>query len=375
MRRMLPFGILAVAACGGASPATGAERHLTVTEAALDSLPELTVHDGTLLCTALGYDDCPLHTAVANRLDDRRIAIWEPGRTVRIWRAGDSAGLALGRSGGDSSQYEMATAVATDGSGYLVVTPDSGWRLLRYDRDGNLGRTDLLHVDQQMTVLGFVGDRPVRQSVDGWDGDSAATLTVTALRRITDTSGTDLLTIPVNWMHGGSELAPPLAPLIAASPSWGLEDDGGIVWSPGGPFRVERRSPRGTVRWTLDGPPGLPVTARDLDIRDSVARAQAALLPLVDADFVSMRERSDSLHPAISGLTVMPDGRVLLARSVLPGRDSVDYVRLDSEGQPQSRFRLPEGTRVLLAEGDSLLVHRPTESEPWQLRWLRLEAP
>ncbi len=374
MRQLFPTGLLLLAAaCGGTSTATVSER--TVTEADLASLPELTVEDGTLLCTALGYDDCPLHSAVANRLDAQRIAIWEPGRTIRVWRAGDSMGIPIGRAGGDSSEYLRAMAIATDGSGYRVVTADSGWRLLRFNAEGRLEKTELLPLHQPMTMLGYVGTTPVRQAIRGWDADSAGKLTVTLLRRISDSVGTDVLTTPVPWMHSGSPLAPPLVPLITASPSWALETDGDIVWSPGSPFLVQRRAADGTVRWTLHGPAGPPVTDRELAIRDSVVRAASVLLPLEDDDFASMRDRSDTLHPAVTGLTVMPSGDILMARSVIPGRDSVEYLRLGPDGAPQTRFRLPERCQVLLAQGDSILVHRPTESEPWELRWLRLVTP
>ncbi len=376
MRLTLPMGILLVAAaCGGAASTAGTPTERTVTEAELDALPQLAVHDGTLLCVAIGADDCPLQSAVANRLDRDRIAIWEPGRRIRIWRAGDSMGAAVGRVGGDSSEYETAVAIAANGSRYRVVTADSGWRLLDIDGEGTLHGVDPLPVHQPMTVVGYIGDQAVRQTMRGWAGDSAGSLTVTLLRRATDSTGTDVLTAPVRWMHGGSAFAPPLVPLIAASPSWALGPTGDILWSPGGQFLVERRARDGTRRWVLHGPSGNAVTDTDLAIRDSVVRKAAALLPLQEGDFASMRDRSDSVHPAVSGLTVTPSGEVLVARSVLPGRDSVDYLRLTADGEPVARFRLGSRTRVLLAEGDSLLVHTPTESEPWELRWLRLGAP
>jgi hypothetical protein len=51
------------------------------------------------------------------------------------------------------------------------------------------------------------------------------------------------------------------------------------------------------------------------------------------------------------------------------------FYRLDPNGTPVARFTLDRRARILLAEGDSLLLHRPTEGEPWELRWVRLRAP
>ncbi len=364
---------LSLAACGAGGD-TDATVH-TLDRAGLEALPTLPVRDGTLLCTATGYSDCPLHTAIANRLDAERIALWEPGRTVRIWRAGDTMGTAVGRAGGDSGQYVFAMAVAAHGDGYQLVTADSGWRLLEYDRADRLAGTAGLPVHDDVTVIGFVGDQAVRQQLADWASTAGGHLVVRRLARATDSSGTVVLAAPVRWLRGSNPEAPPMAPLVASLPSWVLAGDGDVIWSPGDALVVIRQAPGGRVRWRLDGPLGDATTSEELDRRDSVIRAVPEFGQLEPEVLASLRSRSDSTFPMVAGLTVTPEGAVLVARAPVPGADSVDYLRLTADGAPVGRFRLGARERVLLAEGDSLLVHRPTEGEPFEVRWLTIGTP
>ncbi len=373
MRSFATILLLFLAACGTGGDADVPVR--TLDRAGLDALPMLPVRDGTLLCTATGYSDCPLRTAIANRLDAGRIALWEPGRTVRIWHAGDTMGTAIGRSGGDSSQYTRTIAVGTRGDGYLLVTADSGWRLLEYAGEGTLSSTAPIPVHDELTVVGFVGDRAVRQRLAGWTSPEGGHLVVEGLDRATDSTGTVLLKAPVHWLRGSNSDAPPMAPLVASMPSWMLASDGDVIWSPGDALVVIRQAPDGRVRWRLEGPLGDATTAEELDRRDSAIRAMPEVAALDPDVLAGLRSRSDSTFPMVAGLTVSPEGTVLVARAPLPGADSVDYLRLAADGTPVGRLRLGARDRVLLAEGDSLLVHRPTEGEPFEIRWLTIGTP
>ena len=77
----------------------------------------------------------------------------------------------------------------------------------------------------------------------------------------------------------------------------------------------------------------------------------------------------------VGGVTTLPDGRVIVAGVNVPRDSAAVFYRLDTEGVPVARFTLDRRARILLAEGDSLLLHRPTEGEPWELRWVRLREP
>lgn len=368
------LSLLLATACGttDAPPAAPAEHVLD--SAALAELPALPVSEGSLLCTAIGTDECPLETAAANRLDGERIALWEPGSVIRVWRAGDTMGTPIGRTGGDESQYRLAIAVRAAGDRYRVITADSGWRRLDIGRDGTLLDQAIVPVRTPLTLVGYVGDQAVRQRMHGWNVGDGGRLTVTLLESATDTAGRDILVTPVRWLIGGTQSTPPLPPYIAASPSWALNPGDGFAWSPGDSLVVEYRDLDDRLRWRLRGPAGPPVTERDMTLRESAVREASRMLPLIDEDFTSMRDRSDSVHPAVSALAVTPDGEVVVALATVPSRDSIDYLRLAADGRPIGRFTLERRVRILIAEGDSLLVHRPTEGEPWEVRWLTMDV-
>jgi len=65
----------------------------------------------------------------------------------------------------------------------------------------------------------------------------------------------------------------------------------------------------------------------------------------------------------------------LVALATPPSADSVTLVRINSEGRPVGRLVLPSDTRVLVAVGDSLMVHQQHgETELREVRWLRLST-
>ena len=369
--------VVVTTACGaGGDDAASVPVAHVLSAGALEELPTLAIEDGALLCTADGYDDCPLQTAVANRLDADRIAIWEPGRTIQLWTAADSLAVPLGHSGTAAGDYRTAVALRAKGRGFeLVEAGEGSFALLTLDGEGRITGREAIPTIGPQSVLGFVGGTPVRQEYADWNTLGGGSLRVIRLDSPLDSTGTLLVSAAIPWMRGGSADIPPLPPLIAATPSWALTRDGGVVWSPGSPFIVEGRGPGGVVRWTLRGPDGPAVTGEDLDRREAELRAANLAFPLNDEDYAQMRSRSDSTFPEVGGVTTLPDGRVIVAGVNVPRDSAAVFYRLDTEGVPVARFTLDRRARILLAEGDSLLLHRPTEGEPWELRWVRLREP
>lgn len=362
---------LLLGACADAGP--GPAGAIVLDSAALAALPELRVEPGVLVCTALGQDGCPLRAAVANRLADGGIALWEPGLTVHRFGAGDTAGTPLGQAGPGGS-YLNAMAIASTGADrYRVVTYDGEWRALTLDASGEVRATELITNPGPLAAMGFVGSQPVLQRMRGWGGDTAGHLQVILLDRILDTAGTMVLDAPVPWLTGGTADLPPLPPLVASNPVWTLTDDGDLLWSPGDQFVVERRTRRGRVVWRLEGPASRAATTALLDAREALLRTDPFRLPPSDEEIAAMRSRSDSLAPAVMGITATPDARVIVSRGIAPDGSEVEFLRLAADGTPDARFRLGQRTKILLAEGDSLLVHMPTEGEPWEVRWVRLK--
>jgi hypothetical protein len=314
-----------------------------------------------------------LRSALANRLDDGRIVIWEPGFTVTAFAAGDTVGTPIGRAGPAGQYGYAAAATQLRSDRFRLILVGQQWIAIELNSAGEILRTDTLPDPGALTALGYIGNRLVRQRMHGWMSNAGGHFTVTALSGLTDTIGTTLLDAPLTWLPGGDTNGPPVPPMIASSPSWSLSSNGDVVWSPGSRLVVERRSPSGQVRWRVEGPGGPPVSGEEFAAREAAVRAATVGMPYTDDDYAAMRERSDTLHPAVSGVIVTPTDEVLVARTVFPNRPMVEYLRLDANGLPNGRFTLDRRVRVLLAERDSLLVHTPTEAELWEVRWMRLQ--
>ncbi len=372
------LGLLLTLGCGGgksdAPAAAPVERHLDA--AALAALPVDTLAAGRQVCLATGYDACPLHFAMAVRLDDAEIALWEPGHPIGILHAQDSLPRALSQFGRPDAPYPTVMAIRKHGNGYEVIDVEAGgYGLVRLDADGaQVERTPLPHVGA-LATMGYLAGEPVLQDFTGWQSGEPGMLTVRRLKAPTDSIGTLMLEVPVPWMQGGSDAGPSPRPFFAASPLWTRLAGGDLVWSPGGAFRIERRAPTvtGKVKWILTGPGGPPVTAHDLDLREATIREALSGVPLANEEFDQMRTRSDSTVPPLSGFVPLPDGRLLVMGPLAPSQSTTTWLVLDRDGAPVSRFDLDTRARVILAEGDSVLVHRPTASEPWEVIWMRLQ--
>lgn len=375
---VLTLGLVLTTGCGGGTsdrpPVATIERHLDAT--ALSALPVDTLAAGQQVCLATGYDACPLHFAMATRLDKTEIALWEPGHPIAILHAEDSVPRPLMGPGVADAAYPTVMAIRKDGKGYDVIDVAAGkYGLARLDADGRqVERTRLPHVGALATI-GYLADEPVLQDFTGWQNGKPGVLTVRRLKSPTDSIGTLMLEVPVPWMRGGSETGPSPRPFFAASPLWTRVVGGDLVWSPGNAFRIERRAPTvtGAVKWVLTGPDGPLVTARDLDLREATIREALSGIPFTNDEFDSMRTRSDSVVPPLSGFVPFPDGGLLVMGALAPSQPTTTWIRLDKDGVPVSRFELDSRARILLAEGDSVLVHRPTESEPWEVIWMRLQ--
>ena len=354
--------------CGGGVPAV--ERTFTASQ--LDSLPRTTVSDGPRVCEATGYDPCPLRRAVANWLGPDRYALWEPGNLVRLYDGHDSAGRVVGAVGHGAGSYGFATAVGPDRGGIAVI---DGARntLVRFDVRGRAAGEVLLPRHEVDDAPGFDGAVPVLQRARSQGAGGSAILEVQVLKAATDSSGKVMLSLPLPWLvlSGGKPVQP--TPFFPAVPRYAVDADHSIVWSPGDRFEIHRRSQAGANLWTLASDrTGPPVTPEDIAGRRREVESQTDPHEVPPSDVDSMIARTGKLHPAIGGITIAPSGAILVSGPQTPSRDSVDYFVLTSAGVPITRFTLPSRMQVLLFGGDSLLVHQPTESEPWEVRWMQL---
>lgn len=370
MFRRQVLALTAVVGVAGCGPGPAVVR--TVSLAAFDSVPRLAISPARQVCRADGRINCPLHLAVANWLDSRRYALWEPGREVMIYNVSDTTGFSLGTAGKGTGEYSDALAVGADGTNYLVL---DGWRnqLLRFGSTGRFRDESMFPPLPPGAAFGFVGPFRVRQSVTAATADSAAVLEV---RRVSspEDAGRVLLRVPLaatTLRPGGTIAAASLFPVL---PVYALMRNGDIVWSAGASFDVQRQTARGAIRWrtSVEVPP-IAVSPADVEARrNELSQTEGVTeqdLTAVD----SAAAHSTGSFPAIGGVMTDSRGRVLVSGPLVPSRDSVEFLLLDNNGALTGRFRLQRRAHVLLFAGDSLLVHQPTRGEPWEVRWLRME--
>jgi hypothetical protein len=336
-------------------------------------LPKLGVTDGRLICTATGIDPCPLHTAIANWLDRDHYVLWEPGRVVRMYGGRDTTPVTIGALGADKGQYATALAAGPDGNHVLIIDRSSN-SVMRFGRDGAFEESTALPESDGESARGFVGDVPILQRIRP-RVDSSAVVEVRVLSSPAGDTGRVVLSAAIPWLflNGGRVVRP--TPFFGAGPVFTVAADRSIIWSPGTPFEVKRQSLHGATIWTLtsDWMPAA-ITEADIAAERRNVRAQSDTSLMHPADIDSMAARTAKRPPAITGIAVDPAGDIALAGPSVPTADSIDYFILSGDGIPTARFRLDNRSQLVLFTPDSVLVHRPTNSEPWETRWLLLRG-
>lgn len=352
-------------------PAVGG--NWTLDSAGAGALPTLTLSEGRVICS--GTATCPNNRPLANRLDAGRIVLWEPGGQVQLWTADDTP-VAIGAVGEGEGQYQTALAVGPGPEGQVQIidlTP-SGIRLMVYDRRGKFVEQRPLPPIRVGEARGFAGKVALLQGMVA-DVDTGTTVfRVSVLEQATDSTGRLALELPIPWLalQGDQIILAP--PLFATAPAYALLPDGEIVWSPGDRFDVARRMVDGSDRWVMRADlPRQPISANEFSARRGEMRGMMGP-ELLESDLDSMTARSDTFHPAIASLVATPTGAVYVVGPATEAAD-VNYVRLALDGQPNGRFTMPKGNRILLAAGDSLLVTAPLSATQRQIRWLRLATP
>lgn len=366
----------AVAACHGA-PATrrltGPAVVRTITQGGLDSLPRLAITDGHLVCLADGQNPCPIQLATANWAHDGKFATWEPNRPVQVWSPNDPNPMSVGEVGDAPNQYRMVASAAADGRGYDVVD-GAGNYLLRFNSKGQFESSVPIPPSRMTRATGFAGDIPLMQLILAAAADSPAVFEVREIAAPGDTLGRTVVSLRLPWLRIRDGRPIRELPLFPVLPSYAIAPDSDVVWTAGDLFNVRRQTATGTLQWSLTSDaPGPLVTS------DEIARMRAQFASTADsaarARFDSSAAVSGKYHPAITGILLAHDDRVLLVGPPIPGRDSLDFYALSDTGMPTGRFALPVRSRVLLFAGDSLLVQRPGANVQQELHWLRIGSP
>jgi hypothetical protein len=375
--RWSAIGLFLVSACSGgakapAQPAQPVAR--TVTAGALDSLPQVAVTNGRLVCLADNVNPCQVTTATANWLDNGKYATWEPQKPVLVWTPNKTDPEFLGEVGNRDSQYNVVMSVAATNSGYVVLSQANGTaHATFYNKQGRYTSNLPAPPVSISRARGFAGRIGFYQLIHDAGQDSAAEFEVREVDGQGDTVGTTVLKAKLPWLRLRDSRPVAPVPLLPTLPSYAITDDSDIVWTNGDLFNVERRSVHGVVRWSLmSDAPGPVFSPED-------RKALRAKVPADDkarlAAFDSSAAHTGKYFPAASALLVSPEGRVLVVQAQIPSHDSVGVILLGPTGEPLGRFKITARTRPLLFGGDSLLVQRPGANTNPELRWLRLNKP
>jgi hypothetical protein len=370
---LAPVAAFAFTAChdaAGTRQPAGPPVERTVTAATLESLPRLEVTDGHLVCLADGQSPCPVDLATANWVHDDRFATWEPNRQVQIWSPNQPNPLTIGEVGAAIGQYRAVVSVAANGPGYFVIDAASN-NLLLFDGKGHYQSSVPVAPSGMTHATGFAGDIPLLQLILPTAADSPAVFEVRELEGPGDTLGRSVLKLPLPWLRIRDGKPARELPLFPVLPSYAIAADSDVVWSAGDVFSVRRQSASGPLRWSLSSTvTGPAVTPEEIKLD----RAQLGPTPdaAASARFDSSVALTAKVHAAITGLVLAHDGRVLVVGAQTPARDSIDFFSLSNSGEPKGRFTLPRRSRVLLFNGDSLLVQRPGANMNQELRWLIL---
>jgi hypothetical protein len=373
MRRWL-IAVGFLAACSGAktpSATSNAPQKRTTTSAALEALPVLPIAEGQLVCLADGISPCPGGIATANWLTGGRYATWELRSPVTIWTPGKTDPQILGEIGSKDEQYNTVFSVAATRTGYIVLNVNPPKALL-YNSSGVFSA---MLPTPQITVTrtrAYSGSVPFFQAINSGGNDSAARFDVRLIDGPGDTIGIPVLHESLPWLILRDNRPVVPLPLFPTLPSYAFAPDSDIVWSPGNIFQFERRSPTGVVRWSVSSDVHGPVldSAEIAQLRSKLPADE----PARRASFDSSLKHSDKYLPAITGISLAPDGRVLVIGPQAQTRDSVPYYVLSSSGEPIGRFAMPRRSRPLLFAGDSVLVQRPGANAHAELRWIHVTA-
>jgi hypothetical protein len=351
-----------------------------VTAAQLDSLPQLAVTDGRLICQSDGTSPCPVSAAIANWMGDGTFATWELHRQVQIWTPGKTDPAALGENGGGDDKYNYVVSVAAIPSGYEVID-GSPPHVLIYDHARKYLSSRPIPPVALTRAMGFSGTVTFMQSVRASSADSISPATF-ELREIDspgDTLGISVVKVQLPWlrmkrMQAVQDSVASPVPLFALLPPFTFTRDSDVVWSTGEQFAIRRQSPQGALRWSIAGDVmGPPVGPDEISKLRSQFLAKAP--PQLLASFDSNAAHTGKTHPAIVGLLAAPDGKVLVVGPQMITRDSVTFYTIDDGGAVAAKFDLPKGARVLLFAGDSLVVQRAGANAQPEMRWLMLRKP
>ncbi|HWA15947.1 MAG TPA: hypothetical protein VG817_05930 [Gemmatimonadales bacterium] len=363
-RRAAGLLVLAILLDGCArAPAPAPVTEIRVSAAAYAAAPRRSLSVVATLCDGV-TGDCEFGDAVAAEPDVADgVLVWDYGRPLRRYDRTGHRLPDLGRKGKGPGEYEIAVAAGRSGDSIAVVDIAS-LRIARFDSGGGFIRFDpLRNIPQTTRAMKFVQGDLVVHSIQP-RGDGAGS-TFRSVRMRAD--GSDTLArheLPGYLSKAGQFQEVP--GLFSARPVWAVRPDGTVLVSPGSSYEIwEYRNGTALRQVTVEQAPR-PVEQSEIDRERE--RRLARAIPAMRAALEDAMRRAATTHPSVTELVALKDGGILVREAEDVAGDSVRWTRFDSDWHPSGHVVTAASTRVLLVQGERMLMQEQ-DSAGTALRW------
>lgn len=284
-------------------------------------------------------------------------------------------------------QFDENPARRTGFGGHFVALGDSAWRLhrpddiryLAFDHEGRGLNTTIgaIRLDYAGSAAG--GDLFVRLLLPGGKqvGDTVlAEVEVVAPR---SRAGDVIARIPLPaTRREGSDLNP-LPPFFAAARVWGVTPDERLYYSDAESYSVLVLDTAGTPKRLIVDAPRRPIDPAEID------RAAAKFLAMMpasgrfrdaaEADVERRRMASAKYHPVITDIRFTRDGTLFVRGGPDPDDGQVRWDIFSRDFAPRAHFMFDDVDRLLMIEGDSLLISREGPAGSKHVLWVLMRRP
>lgn len=283
--------------------------------------------------------------------------------------------------------FDKNPARRTGFGGFFVALGDSAWRLHRpddtryvvFDRQGRglSNVTSAIRIDYSGSAAG--GELFVRLLIPGGKelGDTVlAEIEVIAPRA---RAGDVIARLPVPaTRREGSDLNP-LPPFFTAARVWGVTPDERLFFADAESYSVLVLDTTRNVRRLIVDAPRRAVDPAEID---RSASKFLSMMPLsgrfreaAEADVSRRRRSSAKFHPAITDIRFARDGKLFIRGGPDPDEGTVRWDVFTHDFAPVAFFVLDDADRLLMIDGDSLLIARQVMASSKQVVWMMMRRP
>lgn len=378
-RGVAPFlwTLVSALGCGGESqvPVLYSEgAAITVDRATYSAMPSIPLDSLGMVCP-VNRGACPREELLlAARAPDGTIAVADRIGGVFLFHPDGSPSRQI--------QFDKSPARRTGFGGHFVALGDSAWRLhrpddIRYVTFDHEGRglnnvTGAIRLDYAGSAAG--GDLFVRLLLPGGKqvGDTVlAEIEVVAPR---SRAGDVIARIPLPaTRREGSDLNP-LPPFFAATRVWGVTPDERLYYSDAESYSVLVLDTAGTSKRLIVDAPRRPIDPAEIDRAASkfmaMMPASGRFRDAAAADVDRRRMASAKYHPVITDIRFTRDGTLFIRGGPDPDDGQVRWDIFSRDFAPRAQFMLDDVDRLLMIEGDSLLIAREGPAGSKQVLWV-----